>query len=489
VPTARAKSTGRKKRQTWPRVVVTVGRHGHTVAVVQRKDGGSLYLRWFDPNTRPDPVSGRPRGSYVWRSLGHADELRAEGEALDLSRLFLLQADRGPDRALTVTELFARYLRDASALKRGQQRAADERRANLWTAFLGAARDLRKQPPDRNDVNRFQAARLAGKLAVPGRRIEPVGLTTVGHDVTFFKGVLTWATETFDAEGRPLLDRNPIRSFKRQRNASPNAPTAPVGWFSRVYRRADAVDSQGLLRPLLALAFVHGWRVSAWLEMWASDIDPRPCVVDGAEWPFGRLRARGDTDKMGREAWVPMTRASQRAAVRLLQGTGVVGDAPVFVAPRAGGPWQPQHALDLLHRAELLAGHAERLAFLRGVAAEVGARVVVRIGRASYPLDEYLARHGAKVEAEPEHAANLVARVNDATGGAWRASIEPEPGRGFHSLRRKWGKDRKGLPLVDVAAAGRWHPGTLLNHYQEADAETTLDVVSHRPRANGRGKG
>lgn len=61
-----------------------------------------------------------------------------------------------------------------------------------------------------------------------------------------------------------------------------------------------------------------------------------------------------------------------------------------------------------------------------------------------------------------------------------------ETGFGFHSMRRAWGSARKDEPLVDVAEAGDWHPGTLLGHYQKPDPETTLRVVlGGRRRAAG----
>ena len=49
----------------------------------------------------------------------------------------------------------------------------------------------------------------------------------------------------------------------------------------------------------------------------------------------------------------------------------------------------------------------------------------------------------------------------------------------WHPYRRKWGTERKHLPIVDVAAAGGWKDTqTLLTHYQQPDAETLLAVVN-----------
>ena len=74
--------------------------------------------------------------------------------------------------------------------------------------------------------------------------------------------------------------------------------------------------------------------------------------------------------------------------MRLLRRSAAIGDTPLFRAPRAKGPWQIQHALDLLHRTEAVA------------TAELQRRKLI--------------------------------------------GEDEEIRLGFHALRRKWGSDRKG---------------------------------------------
>lgn len=58
------------------------------------------------------------------------------------------------------------------------------------------------------------------------------------------------------------------------------------------------------------------------------------------------------------------------------------------------------------------------------------------------------------------------------------AGLTPLDGSDFHAFRRKWATERKGLPDVDVAAAGGWRdPRTLKLVYQQVDAEGLLAVV------------
>jgi integrase len=232
--------------------------------------------------------------------------------------------------------------------------------------------------------------------------------------VVFFRGVLDWATTRLGPQRKPILPFNPIARVKRVRSTNPRTPVATWNDFLRVYRYSDRVDSQRLLRSLLMLAHEHGWRLSAWCQLRASDVDRKP----GRYWPHGRIRKRAATDKKGKEQWVPLTPRARKAVDRLIRRSGVIGDAYLFPAPRATGAWRADHALDLLHRTEQLTAR------------------------------EY--------QGEKHPAVEL---------------------GGFHALRRKWASDRKDQPLVDVANAGDWHPATLYSHYQKADPATTLRVV------------
>jgi hypothetical protein len=59
---------------------------------------------------------------------------------------------------------------------------------------------------------------------------------------------------------------------------------------------------------------------------------------------------------------------------------------------------------------------------------------------------------------------------------------------GFHAYRRKWGTERKHLPVQDVAHAGGWKSLDVLQRiYQQPDAATLERVVSepHRLRETG----
>jgi hypothetical protein len=524
------------KRQVIAQAEAQAGKLKVRVALVRRPGRKNLWLTWLDPKLR------NGKGDYAYRDLGHEDEGQGEDESRQLAALLLsarggaqhdvlhfltglpthppLSAATPPatsadassgvstlpveyqGQSLTLGELFSLY--ESARIdppapgmpprKSHKQRTSDLHRMELWQQFATSACPVLSIDPD--TVYDYTG----------WRRSQGMEDTTIGHEIGFLKGVFNWATKKRGPTGLPLMLFNPIGDLKRIRSVEPNAPVAEESWFVRVYRMSDRADPRGLLRCMMMLCFEHGWRLTAWCHLWASDID----FTRSELFPYGRVRKRSENEKANKIAakrgkvgkktkWVPLTPLSRSAAMRLLRRSQAIGNTFVFRAPRGGGPWQDYYALGLLHKAELLVCHPERLKFLGDVAAQVGDRVTIRKGRGSFSLEQYLARHGKLLTRDIHHTARWVARVNEEMGWEWRAALEPEKGRGFHSLRRKWGSDRKDEPLVDVAYAGDWHPGTLLNFYQREDPKTTLRVVlggrkkrnlgplSDQPPVEGRG--
>ncbi|MBA4071442.1 MAG: hypothetical protein C0497_06335 [Gemmatimonas sp.] len=61
------------------------------------------------------------------------------------------------------------------------------------------------------------------------------------------------------------------------------------------------------------------------------------------------------------------------------------------------------------------------------------------------------------------------------------SGIEPEPGRGWHSLRRKFATELKNTPLRDLAQLGGWKSAqTILKCYQRADDVTLRAALASR---------
>lgn len=66
------------------------------------------------------------------------------------------------------------------------------------------------------------------------------------------------------------------------------------------------------------------------------------------------------------------------------------------------------------------------------------------------------------------------------------ATLPPEPGRRWHSLRRKFATELKHTPLKDLCALGGWKsPQTILLCYQRSDPVTMRVALATRMRLEG----
>jgi hypothetical protein len=71
------------------------------------------------------------------------------------------------------------------------------------------------------------------------------------------------------------------------------------------------------------------------------------------------------------------------------------------------------------------------------------------------------------------HARDLLERAE------MMAKLEHQEGGDFHPYRRAWASARKGMPLIDVVAAGGWRDlRSLENCYTLPDSKTILSVVT-----------
>jgi integrase len=61
------------------------------------------------------------------------------------------------------------------------------------------------------------------------------------------------------------------------------------------------------------------------------------------------------------------------------------------------------------------------------------------------------------------------------------AALPPEPGRGWHTLRRKFATELKAIPLGDLAYLGGWRSAqTILKCYQQPDDQTLRSAIHNR---------
>jgi hypothetical protein len=61
------------------------------------------------------------------------------------------------------------------------------------------------------------------------------------------------------------------------------------------------------------------------------------------------------------------------------------------------------------------------------------------------------------------------------------AGLDHVKGQGWHSLRRKFATELKGIPLKDLCKLGGWEsPDTILTSYQSADEATMREALTAR---------
>lgn len=303
-----------KEQTVW-----TVGGYGYTVAVALRPNSPNYHLRWSE--------NGKPKYKSTY-----SDDLEvAQKAARRMSARFLAgdQVEKGAP--LTLGVLFQRYRSEVSSRKTEKMRKDDENRMDLLERFFGVDRQV--DTLDRNDVARYVSARKGGRV---GKKWGPVTDTAVGHDLARLKSICKWATETKMADGRPLLDRNPLAGQKRLLNAHPERRVATMEWYEAVRAECDAIDA--FLGPGLDLLEASGWRASTVFRLRGCDIRRK----GDEKAPRGRIKKWGEGENKGREAWVPMSRAV-RAAVDALPL--VIGDGPLFPLPwNEKEPWTYDYA-------------------------------------------------------------------------------------------------------------------------------------------------
>jgi integrase len=363
------------------------GQRGSTVWVQERTPGGNLYLRWRD----------RIASQWVWECLGHTDQEAGKQRAIDQVHTLRSGRESLAKGIKTLAYIFALYERDETSLRTAEGQNNDCRRMELWQTYLGSAFDVMALKP--SIMKAFIRDRGNGKVQIPGRELSSAPSdTTIGKDVRFLGMVLNWAQR----EGH--VPYNPIGKFRAPKNLTPKRPVASYDRFLRIRPHC-----KGLFGPFMDLVESLGWRVSALRQLKASDLD----LQSRPEAPKGRILKRAETDKIGVEAWVPLSPDARRAIDGVLELNPVVGDVYLFPAPVAKGkPWGERNTWKKLREAEKAAGleHLE---------------------------------HGA-----------------------------------FHPYRRKWVRERKHLPKVDVAAAGGWLDTRTLSIYEGPDDKTMLAVVN-----------
>ena len=121
-----------KKPKCWSHAE---GEKGATVTVYERRPGGLLYARAFDPTRRAG------KGGYVRRSLKHRDQDRAKTYALEQAAKLRQGQNEVAQAKTTLARLLASYQTHRTPRKSLGDQGEDLRRAAMFTRVFGAQKD------------------------------------------------------------------------------------------------------------------------------------------------------------------------------------------------------------------------------------------------------------------------------------------------------------------------------------------------------------
>lgn len=298
---------------------------------------GILYVEFYELA----PGGEGPRRKAL--SLGHRDRERAKQQADELAAK-LGSAEPVLTGPIRLRELFDIYLGEVTPQKAKSTQRHDRSCAAIFLSLFGEER--KASTLNRRDWERFIRKRRSGAIRPPKKRSrDGVGNRQIAYDLKWLLAVLNWATRARDEEGRPLLLRNPLNGLPLPKEESPNRPVMTDQRYRAMLEVAEAVDWR--FRVALVLAHETGHRIKSIRELRWSDVD-----LDG-----GRIRWRGENDKIGFEHVTPLT----EGALAVLRGARKrnpgIGEAWVLPAPAdASKPCSRHRMRHWWERAEELAG-------------------------------------------------------------------------------------------------------------------------------------
>ena len=283
---------------------------------------GRNRVRVFpDPKTGLFQIEWRENGRRLTRSLKHRDWRRAKRQADEFAAGYLgpelhRKADAEPE-PLTLETLFDIYGEEVTPTKRGQSRLHDRAAMRMFLGCFG--RDRKPATLSQRDWDRFIRERRAGRVGPSGK---PVADRMIERDLKFLIAVLNWAVKSRDAEGKVLLESNPLKGLKTPTEKNPTRVMLTEVEYQALLRVSRQVDWR--FRVALVLAHETGHRINAIRQLRWSDIDLEDGMV---QW-------RAEHEKTGYEHRTPVTVEAIAVLEEARTRNPGIGDAPVLPSPK-----------------------------------------------------------------------------------------------------------------------------------------------------------
>jgi len=294
-------------RKGWTK---SIGDRGARVRLYEKYPGGPLMRSVF--------INGRE----VRKSFGHRDKEKALRQGYELLTALLSNDTALDEQSLTLGLLADLYLESPAHLsKKARTQLGEGRMLRQVVRFLGPTR--RVETLSESDVTRYTMARRQGAVTRPdadhGRA---VGDRTIHAELEVLMRALRWATRERQANGRRVLQENPLFGVRLPREKNPKRPVMLHDTYLRLLDVAERVHP--LFRLGLIVAEGTGRRLSAWRNLLWGDVD-----LDA-----GTIHWRAEHDKKGFEQVVPMSEAVKHALTAARVAQGAIGNTPVFPAPK-----------------------------------------------------------------------------------------------------------------------------------------------------------
>ena len=306
---------------------------------------GRNRVRVFpDPKTGMFQIEWRENGRRLTRSLKHSDWARAKMQADQFAADYIGPEIEGGAQAepepLTLDRLFDIYEDEVTPTKTARSRRYDRVAMKMFLGCFG--RNRRPATLSQRDWDRFIRERRSGNVGPSGR---PVSDRTIEYDLRFLLAVLNWAARSRDAEGRLLLESNPLRGLKVPKEKNPTRVVLKQPEYEDLLRVSTEMDWR--FRVALVLAHETGHRIGAIRQLRWSDVDME----------HETIRWRGEHEKTGYEHRTPVTTEVLHVLEEARKQNPGIGDVPLLPAPKDPSKCVSRWLLrDWWKKAEALAG-------------------------------------------------------------------------------------------------------------------------------------
>lgn len=320
--------------------ITSVGEHGATVAILQRRPKGSYTIRWKD----------RVSGKYRVEATGVRVLTKAKEAAKAKADQLYAELLEGPqDGRATWLDVLRHYQTHYQALTpAGDQAKYDRFALELWTTVLPMHQAV--DSLEKHVLLDFIAKRQRGELQVKGRALRTCRTRAPAKDLEWLRRAVNLAI----TDGLRIT-ANVVTKVDFPKAPRPNRPAATWERFTALRPHCVGCGEQDLFGGYMDLIVGLGWRMSAITGLHLKDVDrkPRPKA------PHGRVLRREEFDKEGYQTYVPISewlapRVDQLLAIR--RALKVESQWLFPKVQKVDEPWSRDYVRERLQVAERRAG-------------------------------------------------------------------------------------------------------------------------------------